>query len=65
MEALVADASPDGAIGSKVSAWVFDSSAHAKSFQEDGRFRLQKHDVVVLTDAEHEAAAAAALDDLG
>lgn len=65
VEALVADTRSDGAIGSEISAWVFDSSAHAESFQADGRFRLQTQNVVVLTDKEHEAAAGAALDDLG
>jgi hypothetical protein len=63
-DALVADSAPDGAIGSTVSAWIFDDMDHADSFAADSALRLQNGNVVVLTDAEHREAASAALDDL-
>lgn len=65
VSALVADASPDGAVGGEISAWVFDTTGHADSFQAGGASRLQRGNVVVLTDTAHEAAASAALDELG
>jgi hypothetical protein len=65
VEALVADTSPDGAIGGEASAWVFDTAAHADAFQAGRRFRLQRQNVVVFTDEQHKAAASAALRDLG
>ena len=65
VDALVADAAADGAIGREVSAWIFDSSDHAESFQSGSMFRLQTQNVVALTDAEHQAGVRAALDDLG
>jgi hypothetical protein len=65
VDALVADAAGDGAIGREVSAWIFDSADHAESFQSGSMFRLQNENVVTLTDAEHQAAVRAALDDLG
>jgi hypothetical protein len=65
VDALVADAAADGAIGREVSAWIFDSADHVESFQSGSMIRPQKRNVVTLTDAEHQAAVRAALDDLG
>jgi hypothetical protein len=65
IDALIADSSLDGAIGSEISAWVFDTSNHADSFRATSGAQLQRRNVVVITRAANEAAASAALDDLG
>ena len=61
---LVADTAHDGAVGGEVSAWILDSADHANSFQVGSMFRFQNQNVVALTDAEHQTAVRAALDDL-
>lgn len=65
VDALIADSSSHGAIGSEISTWVFDTTSHADSFRAASGAQLQRQNVVVLTDTANEAAARAALDDLG
>lgn len=63
--ALLADSNPDGAVGSAITAWVYESKEEADAMGGDGRLRLQQGNVVLQVSQEHEAAARAALQDLG
>jgi hypothetical protein len=65
VDALVADAGLNGAIGSEISAWIFDTTDHADSFRADNASSLQRNNVVILVRRRGQAAAKAALDDLG
>ena len=65
VDALIADSAPNGAIGGEISAWIFDTTGHADSFQADNASSLRQSNVVILVRSSYRAAAKAALDELG
>ena len=60
LQTVLADYASSGAVGGVISVWVFDTKDHAAALR-GGIIRLQKGNLVVLTDAGHQRRANAAL----